>query len=199
MRVSPEVHRAHGTAILKSAAALFRARGLSDVSVADVTAAAGLTHGAFYGHFASKAVLAEAACRDTLEAGAALWRARTEAARAAGGSGLTAIIEAYLTVRHRDEPQTGCALVTLGSEFVRGGDDQRQALSDGATALLAVLEDEIALARPAADAAARRAAAAGVLAALAGGLLLARALTDPAASDAALAAAARAAHAAAQI
>jgi TetR/AcrR family transcriptional repressor of nem operon len=199
MRVSAETHRSHGAAILRSAAALFRARGLSDVSVAEVTAAAGLTHGAFYGHFTSKAALAETACRDTLEAGAARWRTRAEAARAAGGSGLAAIIDSYLNSQHRDEPQNGCVLVALGGELARGEAAMRQALSDGAKALLGVLEDELALSHPMADAASRRAAAAGVLAALAGGLLLARALTDPAASDAALAAAARAAHAAARI
>src|SRR5690349_9427188 len=47
--------------IVDTAARLFRERGMAGVSVADVMAEAGLTHGGFYKHFASKdALVAEA-------------------------------------------------------------------------------------------------------------------------------------------
>jgi TetR/AcrR family transcriptional regulator, transcriptional repressor for nem operon len=40
--------------ILKEAARLFRERGFDDAGIAEIMKAAGLTHGAFYAHFASK-------------------------------------------------------------------------------------------------------------------------------------------------
>ncbi|BEL07485.1 hypothetical protein Q0Z83_056760 [Actinoplanes sichuanensis] len=50
--------------IVATAARLFREHGIAGVSVADVTAEAGLTHGGFYKHFASKdALVAEAVTR----------------------------------------------------------------------------------------------------------------------------------------
>ncbi|MEZ5913496.1 MAG: TetR/AcrR family transcriptional regulator [Paracoccaceae bacterium] len=47
--------------ILKAASQLFRERGIETTSVADVMKAAGLTHGGFYRHFASKEALVAAA------------------------------------------------------------------------------------------------------------------------------------------
>ena len=44
--------------ILEVAGKLFREKGFDGVSVADIMKGAGLTHGAFYGHFASKDDLA---------------------------------------------------------------------------------------------------------------------------------------------
>ena len=40
--------------IVKEASRLFRERGFENVTVGEVMKAAGLTHGAFYAHFASK-------------------------------------------------------------------------------------------------------------------------------------------------
>ena len=87
MRVSRTTLDQHRAAILDAAGALFRRRGIDAVSVADVTRAAGLTHGAFYGHYASKGALAEAACTDSLVKGAATWRARAMARAGLGRMG----------------------------------------------------------------------------------------------------------------
>ena len=51
MKVSKEQVAAHRARILAAAARLFRLRGFEDVTVAEVMKEAGLTHGAFYGHF----------------------------------------------------------------------------------------------------------------------------------------------------
>ncbi len=51
MKVSKEQVATHRKRILASAARLFRQRGFSDVTVADVMKDAGLTHGGFYGFF----------------------------------------------------------------------------------------------------------------------------------------------------
>jgi TetR/AcrR family transcriptional repressor of nem operon len=57
-RVSQEQAKLNRQRVVEVAAALFRERGLHGVGVADIMASAGLTHGGFYGQFASKDALA---------------------------------------------------------------------------------------------------------------------------------------------
>jgi TetR/AcrR family transcriptional repressor of nem operon len=191
MKVDRPTREAHGAALLKAAGKLFRARGLDAVRIADVSAAAGLTHGAFYGHFDSKTALAEAACRTGLEDAAAKWRRRAAHARAEGADPVGTLIDRYLTEAHRDALADGCVLSALGPELSRADPPLRAALADGAALLSAVLAEEIAALHPGATAAQAGAAAEATLAAMLGGLALARAYaTDPARSRATLAAAA---------
>lgn len=192
MRVSDTTFAAHGTALLEAAARLFRQRGLQAVTVAQVAKEAGLTHGAFYGHYDSKAALAEAACRRSLSQGAARWRARV-----AGhpDDPLGAIVDAYLTERHRDTPERGCALATIGPEAARDTAGLSAALDEGTRDLLAALDEAIARMRPTLPAPRRADIASSVLAVLVGALVVARALRpDPERSRAALSAARAAAR-----
>jgi TetR/AcrR family transcriptional repressor of nem operon len=186
MRVSRRTSAAHRTAIVDQASRLFRDRGIDAVGVAEITQAAGLTHGAFYGHFPSKTALAAEACRTSLVTGAGHWRARAARARAEGRDPLAAIIDGYLTERHRDHPDQGCALATLGPEIARAEPPLRAALDEGVAALTEVLEEEIGARRPELDTGARTRRALAVVAALAGGLIIARACADPERSHAAL-------------
>src|ERR1700751_3228225 len=73
MRYPVEETAAKHERIVKEASRLFRERGFENVSVGDVMKAAGLTHGAFYAHFASKEELEKAAVAygQDLSAGAA--------------------------------------------------------------------------------------------------------------------------------
>ncbi|MFI4980709.1 MAG: TetR/AcrR family transcriptional regulator [Nevskiales bacterium] len=196
MRVNRQTVAAHRAAILDQAERLFRGQGIEGVGVADITRAAGLTHGAFYSHFPSKTALAAEACRHSLLQGAEHWRARAARARARGADPLSAIIDAYLSERHRDEPQDGCALATLGPEIVRAEAPLRAALDEGLTTLTNVLDEEIAALRPLLDPSARSRAALAIVAAMTGGLIVARALAgNPERSRAALSAAAAMARA----
>lgn len=190
MRVSETTFAAHGAALLEAAARLFRKRGLESVTVAEVAKAAGLTHGAFYGHYESKAALAEAACRQSLSQGAARWRAR---AASHPEDPLGAIIDAYLTERHRDAPESGCALAAIGPEAARDTGELSAALDEGTRDLLDALEDAIARMRPNLPAPGRADTAAAVLAILVGGLVVARALRPDAERSRAALSAARAA------
>ena len=61
MRYPVEETAAKHERIVKEASRLLRERGFENVSVGDVMKAAGLTHGAFYAHFASKEQLQAAA------------------------------------------------------------------------------------------------------------------------------------------
>src|ERR1700735_612800 len=94
MKVTKEQVAAHRGRILDAAARLFRRRGFDDVTVADVMKEAGLTHGAFYGHFASKEALIAAAIAHALPAAS-----DDDAARFA---------DRYLSARHRDNRESSC-------------------------------------------------------------------------------------------
>jgi TetR/AcrR family transcriptional repressor of nem operon len=180
---------AHRAAILDHAGRLFRRHGIDGVAVADITGAAGLTHGAFYGHFPSKTALAAESCRATLEHSAQRWRERAAEARSAGADPIAALIDAYLEPARLDHPETCCTLVTLGPEASR---DMAllPAMASGVTALTDVLQELLAERRPDDPPAVRLQAALAILAAMNGGLNLARALAaDPEQSAAALRAA----------
>src|SRR5208282_3640093 len=94
MKVSRDQVAAHRARILAAAGRLFRLRGFDDVTVAEVMKNAGLTHGAFYGHFPSKEALIAEAVGRALSPAAEGANARTPVAAFADG---------YLTTRHRDD------------------------------------------------------------------------------------------------
>src|ERR1700733_562867 len=103
MRVNRKTMAEHRAAILEQAGRLFRRHGIDGVAVADITGAAGLTHGAFYGHFPSKTALAAESCRATLELSAHRWRQRAAEARNTGADPIAALIDAYLAPTRLDQ------------------------------------------------------------------------------------------------
>jgi TetR/AcrR family transcriptional repressor of nem operon len=177
MRVSAKTLATHRAAILEQAGSLFRGRGIDGVAVADITRAAGLTHGAFYGHFPSKTALAEEACRTQLHEAARKWRERAARARAEGRSGIEALVAGYLTERHRDTPEGGCVLAALGAEAVRDP-GLRAVLRQGALGLADVLAEELAVLHPQMAGDVRKSRGMAMLSAMNGGLILARMLAD---------------------
>src|SRR5260221_5568151 len=67
MRVSREKAAENRERIVETAARLFREHGFDGVGVDAIMKGAGLTHGGFYGHFASKDDLAAEAVTRALE------------------------------------------------------------------------------------------------------------------------------------
>jgi AcrR family transcriptional regulator len=105
--------------IVEVAARTLRRDGYAGVGVADVMKQAGLTHGGFYAHFASReALLAEAIERAGTTSAQALDR-RMAKARADGHSALRALVESYLSDAHLRGPETGCVVAALSSEMPR--------------------------------------------------------------------------------
>ena len=105
--------------IVDIAARTLRREGYAGVGVVDVMKQAGLTHGGFYAHFASReALLAEAIERNGKERTQVLGQ-RVEAARARGDSALRALIEGYLSETHLRDVEGGCLVAALGSEMPR--------------------------------------------------------------------------------
>lgn len=120
-------------AIEQVSARLFRERGLNGISVSDLMGAAGLTHGGFYGHFASKDELAAVACNRAFGESAERWTRKIEAAQGDRQAMRAAIAEPYLSTRHRDHPGHGCAGAALANDIGREAPDKpvRQAYADG--------------------------------------------------------------------
>lgn len=178
MRVTKEKAAEHRAAIVEAAARLFRDRGFDGVGVAEIMQAAGLTHGGFYGHFASKDALAAEACGSAFTQGIGRFAAR------AADAGLAGYVATYLTAEHRDRRGGGCPMAAFATEIGHQDPQVQAAFAEG----LAGFIDAVAARLPAAgdDATAadghddetRRARAIGLLAAMVGGMALARATAE---------------------
>ncbi len=111
--------------IVDVAARAIRRSGYDGMGVADIMKEAGLTHGGFYAHFASRdALLAEAGDRAGAESVAL---AAGIAAAAPPGEALQRIMEAYLSDEHLAAIETGCPIAALGSEMPRQAPEVRHA------------------------------------------------------------------------
>jgi TetR/AcrR family transcriptional repressor of nem operon len=178
MKVSKAASARHRTALLDAASELFRERGFEGVSIADIAAAADLTHGAFYTHFASK----EALCAEVVET--AIGRSE---ARARSGLSRRERLESYLSVEHAENRAEGCPIAALSGDIGRDRSSVRAAFSQSIDRLF----DALAADEPAGTVDARDRAIAS-MATRVGAVILARATSDPGLRDEILAAAKRA-------
>jgi TetR/AcrR family transcriptional repressor of nem operon len=119
-RVSQAQAQENRRRIVETAARMYREHGVSGVSVADVMAEVGLTHGGFYKHFASKeALVAEAVDQAYAEQVAHLG----EFGKAGDSAARLALLDDYLSTSHRDSPGTGCPSAGFGSAIARSAPD----------------------------------------------------------------------------
>lgn len=179
MKVTREKANQNRAAIVAAAEQLFRAKGFDGVGIADITREAGLTHGGFYGHFASKDALAAEAC--ALSFAESLERM---ASRARSGGGIKAHIAAYLSPGHAAGTAPRCPMAAFSSDIVRQDVQVQARFAEGVVDYI----DAMAAMLPQADAQARHDRATTLLCALVGALSLARSMagSDPAAADALL-------------
>ena len=161
MRVTKAKVAEHRRSILSSASRLFRERGFKDVGVAEIMQASGLTHGAFYGHFRSKADLADEACREACAEGLERWLK---------SASLGDILDRYLTPAHRDNPANGCALSAFGAEVARQSPDLQKSYAEGLNDFVEAIERHMDADTPEA----RRRQAMAVLTSMIGALTMAR-------------------------
>jgi TetR/AcrR family transcriptional repressor of nem operon len=113
--------------IVEVASEAIRSRGIEATGVAEIMAAAGLTHGGFYRHFESKEALvteAIALSRKDFVAGAVT-------AADQGAEAMLKHFQEYATTRHRDDLGSGCALAANGSEIVRADVKTRHLATEG--------------------------------------------------------------------
>lgn len=115
-RVSRKQAELNREIIVEAATRLFRERGIHGISVSDVMAAAGLTHGGFYGHFESREALATEACNRAFEQSSERWQARVEQSPDPEAARL-ALIDPYLSAANRDTPGTVARLRLLPGRY----------------------------------------------------------------------------------
>ncbi len=164
-RYSPEHKAQSRQALIQAGADLFRTRGYNGVGIDELCAHAGLTRGAFYGHFTSKADLLAAVLRGNHDfarrlkerPGKTTLSLRRQSAK---------IARDYLDPANRQAVVRGCSISALSMDAIRAEEATRAAYVEGVGAVLAEMRrgdgDELL------DADAARAA----LALCVGGLLL---------------------------
>jgi TetR/AcrR family transcriptional repressor of nem operon len=160
--------------IVSVAARAIRRSGYDGTGVADIMKEAGLTHGAFYAHFASReAMLAEAATRACTDAAAFT---AGVVAGAPPEQALELMLRGYLSREHVEQPEMGCPLAALGSETPRQGPEVRRAT----TRHIKETIDFVARQSPDWGQPGAHERALVTLATMVGTLLLARAVDEPA-------------------
>jgi len=135
MRMSRDATAQSKRRIVEVASTMARERGWEATAIADVMSAAGMTHGGFYKHFASKDDLAAAAVRrafaDVVE------RFDRRASRDGGPAAIAAYRRDYLSPSHVDDPGRGCPIAALGPDAFRHADALASEFAAGAEALIA--------------------------------------------------------------
>ncbi|MFB0490087.1 TetR/AcrR family transcriptional repressor of nem operon [Methylobacterium sp. OAE515] len=162
-RVSQEQARINRQRVVEVAAALFRERGLHGIGVVDIMAAAGLTHGGFYGQFANKDALAAEAF---------------DAALTEDRGGTDTMVANYLSLGHVRTPGKGCPLAALANDVSRelSGSLVRHRFTQGVERLAST----IAGLMPKASKERRRQRSLATMSTLVGAVVLARAVDDEA-------------------
>ena len=165
--------------LVRIASRALRENGIEALSVNELMRAAGMTHGGFYGHFASRDALVAEAFEGALAAGAKDAAPPGEQAPDARTTpSLHAYARAYLSRSHRDHPGTGCAMAALAGDMGRSPKRLRAPF----TRALRGMHDAVSRVLGGDGAAARRQALAAV-STMMGALILARAVDDEALSD----------------
>src|SRR3982751_3803660 len=169
MKVSREQAARNRERIVEAAARLFRERGFEGIGVADLMKEAGLTHGGFYGHFASKDDLIAQAAGRALAESRSLW---SGLAPTGSGDPLPAVAAAYLSSEHRDNPGAGCVLAALGPDVSRQGPAGGRAVTTYVRSTVDLLSKLV----PGKSKTARRQKPLGAYATLVGAMVMARAV-----------------------
>ncbi|MBI2736383.1 MAG: TetR/AcrR family transcriptional regulator [Rhodospirillales bacterium] len=176
MRVSRQKAMENRRRIVDAAARLFRGEGFDGVGVDAIMKEAELTHGGFYGHFASKDALMAEAMAHAVERSTA-WQERLDS--------LSELVTGYLSDRHRADRANGCVVAALGADVARQAPALRRTVATGIRRQV----DRIVTLLKHGTPAARRRRAIATYAGMVGALTLARAVDDPALAREILAAA----------
>lgn len=136
MKVTREKAAENRQALVDAASRLFRAKGIDGVGVAEISKAAGLTHGALYAQFASKDALAAAAMSAGLERSL---KALTSSA-AERPSALGAYLDFLISPRQRDNLSTGCPMTASASEVSRQDESVCASFVSGFEAMVREIE-----------------------------------------------------------
>ena len=172
MRYAPDHKDKTKTKILHAIGRGFRRQGFAGIGVDGLAKEAGVTSGAFYGHFPSKAEAFQAAA----VAGLVELREAIEMLRAKEGDRwLTKFADFYMSTKRTCDLRDSCALQSLTPEVARA--DQATRVAYEAETLRII--EAIAEGLPKGSLTVRRKTAWAILSLLIGGVTLARAINDP--------------------
>jgi len=126
--------------IIDSARKLFNRYGFDNVSIQQIMASAGLTHGGFYSYFHSKSDLyAEVlGCFFTDPEWKNCWEG-VHVDLSAGDVG-PQVVRAYLSRQHFEDVENSCPMVALPTDVARSGKSARSAFETVFKAMVSVLE-----------------------------------------------------------
>jgi TetR/AcrR family transcriptional repressor of nem operon len=158
--------------IMQVASERFRRDGIAASGLSGIMSDAGLTNGAFYPHFQSKAELV----RETVAAALEAQSHQMHELLAAGG--LEAVVAAYLSPEHRDNPGKGCAAAALLPELARHPSKTRHVCAERFLTMVRQMASALPPQSPDPEG-----VALGIYATLIGALQLARAAKGTALSD----------------
>ena len=158
--------------IVESARRLFNRHGFEGVSVNEIMAGAGLTHGGFYSYFATKSELYTEAlncfftdpdwknCWEGVEVDLSSSNAAAE------------VVRAYLSPQHFEDVENSCPMTALPGDVARAGEKVKQAFEKVFQAMVSILE------RGSSQRRSRRTPAQATAALCIGGMVVARALRN---------------------
>lgn len=166
--------------IVDCARRLFNRKGLNDVSIDEIMAAAGLTRGGFYNHFSSKDELYVAAIDSYGTTNPAQhWENIELDMSAAGAQLITQMINAYLSQDHLADVECQCPMTALPSDVARAGPEVKAAYERSLRALAEVFASH----PPEVPSNQRQLRSLSTVALCVGGMVLARTIEDKALAD----------------
>src|SRR5215207_1617789 len=131
MRYGKDHKQATRQRIVEAAGRRFKQDGIDGAGVAAVMSDAGLTNGAFYGHFTSKEDLVAHVLADQLRD-----QRQSLDAQPPDRAGLEAFIRSYLSPQHRDQCADGCPSAALLGKIARRPAATRQVFTDELTGVI---------------------------------------------------------------
>jgi TetR/AcrR family transcriptional repressor of nem operon len=166
--------------IVENASYGLRESGADGLSVVDLMKLVDLTHGSFYGYFKSRDALVVEALALAMDRTVDHWLDITHGLPAE--KGFDAVVDSYLSSRHRNNPARGCALPALAADIGRAGPEARRTLAGRLEKMIDIIS-RLVPKRSSSDA---RQTATGAIATMVGSIVLARAAGDKRLSDALL-------------
>jgi TetR/AcrR family transcriptional regulator, transcriptional repressor for nem operon len=160
--------------IIDSARKLFNRRGFESVSLRQIMAGAGLTHGGFYSYFNSKSDLyvEVLGCFFTDPEWKSCWEGvHVDLSSTDVGP---QVVRAYLSRQHFEDVENSCPMVALPTDVARSCVNARRAFETVFKAMVSVLERSLV------EKGRRRATARSIAALSIGGMVVARTIVDPA-------------------
>jgi AcrR family transcriptional regulator len=140
MRYPPEHKAEKRRQLVQVSSAVMKRGGYAATGIDKLMEASGVTSGAFYSHFGSKAELLQALIPYELQLSRDAWQNNPHTDPAAW---LEFEMERYLNVKHVRHPEAGCMLPSLGAEIARADDATRKLFEEEMEKGVAMLEDKL--------------------------------------------------------